>query len=427
MRNDLTNPDLLVVPHLEEYQVYAKIYKAKKPNSTVPGDLPKKIVQEFSCELSTPVTVIFNSILRTLQYPRQWVVEYQIPLQKTYPASSLDELRNIAKTAFNSKIFESFLSDWLLPIVGPYLDPCQYGLKGASINHYMFKLLQFIHGYLDLKKPHAVAIGLVDLSKAFNRVSHQMVIEDLHDMQVPPWFLLILSSYLTERSKIMTYNGASSSSKPLPGSSPQGAFLGIFFFVVKYNAASLRPRIPRVTFNPSCKKRLGNCKKNDCIMHPKEMHALYIDDLTEAHAIDLKRQLIVDPVQRQFPLNFHERTHHILPAGSILEKNLDKIENFTLKNKMLINESKSKVMIFNRSQKYDFPPELAFKNGEILECVEWTKLLGIYLTSDLKWQRNTREIYLKAMAKMWLLRRLKLVKLDSDFILDFFPKEIRHD
>ena len=32
-----------------------------------------------------------------------------------------------------SCIFESFLSDWLLPIVGPYLDPCQYGLKGASI------------------------------------------------------------------------------------------------------------------------------------------------------------------------------------------------------------------------------------------------------------------------------------------------------
>ena len=83
--------------------------------------------------------------------------------------------------------------------------------------------------------------ALVDLSKAFNRVSHQMVIEDLHDMHVPPWLLLILSSYLTERSIILTYNGASSSSKYLPGSSPQGAFLGIFFFVVKYNAALLHP------------------------------------------------------------------------------------------------------------------------------------------------------------------------------------------
>ena len=206
----------LVVPRLEDYQVYTKICKAKKPNSTVPGDLPKRIVQEFSCELSTPVTIIYNSILRTLEYPRHWVIEYQIPLPKVSQPSSEDELRNIAKTAFCSKIFESFLSDWLLPSVGKYLDPCQYGLKGGSISHYLFKLLKFIHEYLDLKDPHAVVMALIDLSKAFNRVSHQMVIEDLYNMHVPPWLLLILSSYLTGRSMILTYNGAYFSPRSLP-------------------------------------------------------------------------------------------------------------------------------------------------------------------------------------------------------------------
>ena len=138
-------------------------------------------------------------------------------------------MRNIAKTNFYSKVFESFLSDWLLPIVGKYLDPCQFGLKGASITHYLFQLLKFVHRYLDLKDPHAVVVALVDLSKAFNRVSHQMVMEDLHDMHVPPWLLLILTSYLTERSMVMCYKGATSSPRSLPGSSPQGAFLGIFF------------------------------------------------------------------------------------------------------------------------------------------------------------------------------------------------------
>ena len=202
MKEALKKPCLSVVPVLEEYQVYKKICKAKKPNSSVKGDLPKKIVQEFSCELSTPVTIIYKSILKSFQYPRQWVIEYQIPLPKSYPPSSEDELRNIAKTAFCSKVFESFLSDWLMPIVSPYLDPCQYGLKGASITHYLVKLLQFIHEYLDMKNPHAVVIALIDLSKAFNRVSHQMVIEDLFDMHVPPWLLLILTSYLTGRSMI---------------------------------------------------------------------------------------------------------------------------------------------------------------------------------------------------------------------------------
>jgi hypothetical protein len=425
MREELTQPDLSVVPCLADYEVFKKICKAKKPNSIVSGDLPKKIVQEFSCELATPVTIIYNSILKTLEYPRQWVVEHQIPLPKVYPPSSEDELRNIAKTAFFSKVFESFLSDWLMPIVEPYLDPCQYGLKGASINHYMFKLLKFIHEYLDLKNPHAVVIALIDLSKAFNRVSHQMVIEDLYDMHVPPWLLLTLSSYLTGRSMILTYNGATSSPRSLPGSSPQGAFLGIFFFVVKYNAASMRPSIPRVTLYQECKSKYKTCKKEGCMKHAKDMHALYIDDLSEAEAIELKTQLMNDPVQRPLPLNYHERTQQILPAGSILQKHLNKVEDFTLANQMRINESKSKIMIFNKSRKYDFPPEFAFQNGEILECMEKTKLLGILLTPDLKWHANTREVYMKAMSKMWLLRRLKIVKLEPEIILDYYLKEIR--
>ena len=90
----------------------------------------------------------------------------QTPLPKSNVTALEDDLRNIAKTPFLSKCFESFLSDWIMPLVEPYLDPCQYGLKGASINHYMIKLLRFIHEYLDLKNPHAVVIALVDLSKA---------------------------------------------------------------------------------------------------------------------------------------------------------------------------------------------------------------------------------------------------------------------
>ena len=80
MKESLAEPNILVVPQLYEYEVFKRICKSKKPNSSVPGDLPKKLVQEFSCELTTPVTIIFNSILKTFQYPRQWVIEHQIPL-----------------------------------------------------------------------------------------------------------------------------------------------------------------------------------------------------------------------------------------------------------------------------------------------------------------------------------------------------------
>jgi hypothetical protein len=123
---------------------------------------------------------------------------------------------------------------------------------------------------------------LVNQSKAFNRVSHQLVIEDLYNMHVPIWLLLILISYLTERSMVLNYKGASSSPQDLPGSSPQGAFLGIFFFIVKYNGAAIRPHIPRLLFKPACTVKRTQCKAVNCEKHAKEMHAVYVDDLSEA-------------------------------------------------------------------------------------------------------------------------------------------------
>ena len=152
---------------------------------------------------------------------------------------------------------------------------------------------------------------------------------------------------------------------------------------------------------------------------------IYIDDLTEAEGIDLEKRLVNDPVTRPYPLNRHERTKHILPAGSILQSNLHKVENFTSDNLMRINEKKSKVMLFNKSKKYDFPPEFSFKDGEILEYLEETKLLGILLSSSLRWDSNTANMCTKAMSKMWLLRRMKNLKLEPEIIFDYYSKEVR--
>ena len=69
------------------------------------------------------------------------------------------------------------------------------------------------------------------------------------------------------------------------------------------------------------------------------MHALYIDDLSEAEAIELKEQLVPDPVQRPLPHTYHERTQQVLPPGSILQQRLDTVEAFTIQNKMKIDKT----------------------------------------------------------------------------------------
>ena len=82
-------------------------------------------------------------------------------------------------------------------------------------------------------------------------------------------------------------------------------------------------------------------------------------------------------------------------------------------------------MLFNVSKSYSYPPEYSFANGNILQVVEKTKLLGVHLNSNLSWNDNTAQIIKKAMAKMWLLRRMKNVQLDVHIIFDYYLKEIR--
>ena len=372
----------------------------------VPGDLPSKLVKEFTPELATPATCIFNKITESGIYPRQWVVEYQLAIPKCYPPMSEDDTRNIAGTAYLSKQYESFIGDWIFPYIEPYIDPGQCGgLKGTSITHYLVKLLHFVHTSLDSKQPHAVIMALVDLEKAFNRVSHQLVIEDLADMHVPGWLLLILISYLTERSMFMRYKGSSSSRKFLPGSSPQGAFLGILLFIIIFNGAVLRPSVPR----------------------HYTLNLKYIDDLSMLAALNLREVLINDPVERQRPLSFNERNQQIVPIGNNpLQLELNNLKEFTTAKLLQIKEKKTNLMKFNFSRNYDFPPELiidGFDNQ--LEVVKETKLLGLMITDDLRLNANTEYICKRAYKKMWTLRRMKKLDVEPMVILDFHEKEIR--
>ena len=345
-------------------------------------------------------------------FPKQWKTEYQVAIPKSYPPETEDDLRNIAKTQFLSKVYESFVSSWLFTIIQPYLDTGQCGLKGFSITHYLIKLLHFIHSTLDLKKPHSVLAVCVDISKAFNRIDHSLVIQDLYVMHTPAWLLSIIASYLTERSMVLTYNGSQSSRKSLPGGGPQGAFLGGIIFIVNYNGAFLRPPVPRLIKGPVNKSKAEKVE--------------FVDDGTVAVSIDLKQSLIPDPEDRTRPLNYFERTGHILPPeNNLLQFYITDAEKFMIKNKLVVNQKKTNVLNFTNSRKWSFPPEVKFTDGTLIECVRETKLVGVVLSDDLSWHKNTKFICQKARRKIWILRRMVELDLDPFVMLDIYHKEVR--
>ena len=93
---------------------------------------------------------------------------------------------------------------------------------------------------------------------------------------------------------------------------------------------------------------------------------------------------------------------------------------------MKINTTKSNIMIFNMSRSYAFPPEFSFNDGDnFLEVLSESKLLGIYLTSNLTWHKNTENMVRNAMKRMWLIQRMKRLHLDSNIKFEYYLKEIR--
>ena len=72
---------------------------------------------------------------------------------------------------------------------------------------------------------------------------------------------------------------------------------------------------------------------------------------------------------------------------------------------MILNLKKTKVMLFNFTDNYKFTTKLKL-NEEILEVVNEAKLLGVIISDDLKWQKNTEYLVKKANLRMQLLRKV---------------------
>ena len=297
--------------------------------------------------------------------------------------------------------------DWLLPIINPFLDPGQCGgLKNSSISHYLVKLLHFIHLNLDKTQAHAVILAAIDMSKAFNRMSHQQVIEDLYAMRVPGWLLLILISYLTDRKMVLKFRNVLSSLRDLPGSSPQGTVLGVILFMVFFNGAALRPSIPRPSW-----PLLPRMSKD-----PVAIKLKYVDDISIATSINLNKDLV--------SVDTGLLGTDISEEAKVLQKIMDELSVFANNRQMMINSDKSKIMKISMSRTKDFPTDIEVDNN-LLGVKDSLRILGVILAPNLKWVENTEFICKKAYSKIWAMRRMKSLGLDTFTILDYYMKEVR--
>jgi len=111
---------------------------------------------------------------------------------------------------------------------------------------------------------------------------------------------------------------------------------------------------------------------------------------------DLKQQVSNDLPSQNF---------FIPPENLQTQKWLNEINEWTENKKMKINQNKTKAMIINFSKNHQFSTRLKLK-GENIEFIQSTKLLGTIIQNDLKWEKNTKQLVIKAYGRMQLLKRV---------------------
>ena len=139
-------------------------------------------------------------------------MEIGIPIPKNHEnLKNEDDLRVISPTSFFSKTFEKFVMKRLLEIIGPKIDRKQFGgTKNTGTAHYLIEFLTFILYNLDNPESTAVIATMIDFSKAFNRIDHNLIITRLADLQVPSWLLRVVMGFLENRKLKVKFKGATS-------------------------------------------------------------------------------------------------------------------------------------------------------------------------------------------------------------------------
>ena len=207
----------------------------------------------------------------------------------------------------------------------------------------------------------------------------------------------MLVNYLSDRKMKVKFNGVMSEFLTLIGGGPQGTLLGGIEYLTQSN-------------------------DNADIVPPKDRFK-YVDDLSILELICFSGLLLeYDFIQHVASDVGIDELY--LPADKFkTQENLDYISQWTDKNLMKLNIAKCNYMVFSRSN-----TKMATRikiNSQKIEKISVTKLLGLWISEDLSWGKNCKEICRKAYSRLSMITKLKYVGVGIQELVEIYILFIR--
>ena len=209
--------------------------KRLDPKKATPLEsIPSKVLKENSDIFLPYLTDTFNLCLSENYFPNKLKDGDVSSLFKKDDAFCKKNYRPITVLPATSKIFERLLYDQVMPFAANFLSSLLCGFrKGYNTQHALLRFLESCKMTLD--KGGIAGALLMDLSKTFDCIDHELLIAKLHAYGFGRCALLMIHSYLSQRRQRVKINGSFSTWKEVQKGVPQGSVLGPLLFNVYIN------------------------------------------------------------------------------------------------------------------------------------------------------------------------------------------------
>lgn len=326
-----------------------------------PDGITNELLKLTIDHIAAPLCFIINKCIECGKVPTHFKKAIVKPLFKEGDKHNISNYRPISLISSVAKIFEKIIKKRLNSYLekNKIISDLQFGFrKNISTQDAIAKLTSLVYNAVDDRK---ACLGVfVDLAKAFDTVSHRLLLDKLEHIGIRGNVLNLFKSYLEERKQVVEINQVRSHEETVSYGVPQGTVIGPVLFTIYLN-------------------QLLTLNSTGTIIS-------YADDTV------------------------------ILYSGSTwadvrakAEKDLKNIMDWFNANLLTVNVTKTKVIPFTSFEKY-LPDYTNVPVGtQSISIALSTKYLGIYIDSFLRWDVHIKNVVNKLrgiIPKMYQLRQI---------------------